>query len=244
MLLIYQLHILTYLLVCGSLELQSRNFVAGSVRIVFVLIYSLFLGFGTLVGTALYGMIDHRAISGTSCAPSMSEYLTWIFIPVFTACLVVINQGRTKQIEIMIAIAFIGYIVNHYASIAFGNLQVAQAIGALVVGIMANLYSRIFGGTAVAAVLPAVFVQVPSGLAAGASLISGVVSADEMTGNGANSAVTKGETLGTVRVVTDGMIGMVVYGMIQIAIGITVGLFFSSVITYPRGKRRSGLFNF
>lgn len=217
---------------------------AGSVRIVFVLIYSLLLGFGTLVGTALYGMIDHSAISDTSCAPSMNEYLTWIFIPVFSGCLVVINQGRTKQIEIMIAIAFVGYIVNHYASIASGNLQVAQAIGALAVGILANLYSRILGGTAVAAVLPAVFVQVPSGLAAGASLISGVVSADEMTGKGGNSAVTKGETLGTARVGTDGMVAMVIYGMTQIAVGITVGLFFSSVIVYPRGKRRSGLFSF
>lgn len=217
---------------------------AGSVRIVFVLIYSLFLGFGTLVGTALYGMIDHKANSGTSCGSSMNEYVTWLFIPFFSVCLVVINQGRIKQIEIMIAIAFVGYIVNHYASIAFGNLQVAQAVGALVVGVLANLYSRILGGTAVAAVLPAVFVQVPSGLAAGATLISGVVSADEMTGNGGSTAVQKSETLGTVRVATDGMVGMVVYGMIQIAIGITVGLFFSSVITYPRGKRRSGLFSF
>ena len=162
----------------------------------------------------------------------------------FTGCLVVINQGRTKQIEIMLAIAFIGYIVNHYAAATFGNIQVAQAVGALAVGFMANLYSRLLGGTAVAAVLPAIFVQVPSGLAAGASLISGVVSADEITGNGGNTAATKNETTGTIRVVTDGRVGMVVYGMIQIAIGITVGLFFSSVITYPRGKRRSGLFSF
>lgn len=189
-------------------------------------------------------MMDHKATSATSCEGAMNEYLTWMFIPVFTGCLVVINQGRTKQIEIMIAISFVGYIINHYASAAFGNIQVAQAVGALVVGIMANLYSRMLGGTAVAAVLPAVFVQVPSGLAAGATLISGVVSADVMTGNGGNSAVTKSETAGSMRVVTDGMVAMVVYGMIQIAIGITVGLFFSSVIAYPRGKRRSGLFSF
>lgn len=220
---------------------------AGSVRIVFVLIYSLLLGFGTLTGSALYGIIDHRASSSLSCNGPMNQYMTWIFIPIFTGCLIVINQGRTKQIEIMIVIAFAGYIVNYYAGAMFGNIQVAQAVGALAVGTMANLYSRILGGTAVAAVLPAVFVQVPSGLAAGASLISGVVSADEMTGNGGGNkttAVTKNETTGTMPVMTNGMVGMVVYGMIQIAIGITVGLFFSSVITYPRGKRRSGLFSF
>jgi hypothetical protein len=34
------------------------------------------------------------------------------------------------------------------------------------------------------------------------------------------------------------------YSMIQIAIGITVGLFLSAIIVYPLGKRRSGLFSF
>jgi hypothetical protein len=34
------------------------------------------------------------------------------------------------------------------------------------------------------------------------------------------------------------------YSMIQIAIGITVGLFLSALIVYPLGKRRSGLFSF
>jgi hypothetical protein len=34
------------------------------------------------------------------------------------------------------------------------------------------------------------------------------------------------------------------YSMIQVAIGITVGLFLSALIVYPFGKRRSGLFSF
>lgn len=34
------------------------------------------------------------------------------------------------------------------------------------------------------------------------------------------------------------------YSMIQVAIGITVGLFLSALIVYPLGKRRSGLFSF
>jgi hypothetical protein len=34
------------------------------------------------------------------------------------------------------------------------------------------------------------------------------------------------------------------FSMIQVAIGITVGLFLSALIVYPFGKRRSGLFSF
>ena len=34
------------------------------------------------------------------------------------------------------------------------------------------------------------------------------------------------------------------FGMVQVAIGITVGLFMAALVVYPFGKRRSGLFSF
>ena len=39
-----------YIVLCAALELQSRSLVSGSVRMVYAIIYSLFLGFGILVG--------------------------------------------------------------------------------------------------------------------------------------------------------------------------------------------------
>ena len=36
----------------------------------------------------------------------------------------------------------------------------------------------------------------------------------------------------------------VLFSVIQVAIGISVGLFLSALIVYPLGKRRSGLFSF
>jgi hypothetical protein len=41
-----------------------------------------------------------------------------------------------------------------------------------------------------------------------------------------------------------GVVFNVGYSMIQVAIGITVGLFLSALIVYPFGKKRSGLFSF
>lgn len=210
----------------------------------YALIYSLFLGFGITIGTALYGYADENATSKTICDNPMTEGISWIFVPIFTGSLIIINQGRITQMVVMILLSFTGYIVNHYAGVAFGNAQVSQAVGALAIGVLANLYSRVWEGLAVAAVLPAVFVQVPSGLAATGSLISGMVNADEITGNGGSSAVTGNGTMGTMQVVGNEMIFTVGYNMIQVAIGITGGLFLSSLVVYPRGKRRSGLFSF
>lgn len=44
-----------YTVLCGALELQSKSIIAGSVRLVYAIIYSLFLGFALTMGTAVYG---------------------------------------------------------------------------------------------------------------------------------------------------------------------------------------------
>lgn len=48
-------------IVCGSLELASKNMIAGSVRMVYAIIYSLFIGFGVAIGSDLYFVVDPAA---------------------------------------------------------------------------------------------------------------------------------------------------------------------------------------
>jgi len=238
-----------YTVLCGSLELQSRNMVAGSVRMVYAIIYSLFLGFGITIGTSFYGGIDKNATSDTSCRTETSTWFKFIFVPPFTLCLIMINQGKWKQTPIMMIIAFVGYIVNHFSALRFStNAQIANTLGALAIGILGNLYSRLRHGLAAAALLPAIYVQVPSGLAASGSLVSGITSANQITRQKVNGTVTNGTSIissatSSASGVSD-MIFNVGYSMIQVAIGITVGLFLSALVVYPFGKRRSGLFSF
>ncbi|KAI9799758.1 MAG: hypothetical protein M1833_003877 [Piccolia ochrophora] len=233
-----------YTVLCGSLELQSKSIVAGSVRMVYAIIYSVFLGFGITIGTAIYGLIDADAASATTCSDELPEYYRFFFVPAFTLCLIVINQAKWKQAPVMIVIAFAGYIVNFFSAKRFSqNAQIANSLGAFAVGVLGNLYSRVGHGLAAAALLPAIFVQVPSGLAASGSLVSGITSANELVRN-ANS--TNSTTVSSAS--DDHNVNSVVlnvgFSMIQVAIGITVGLFLSALVIYPFGKRRSGLFSF
>ena len=171
-----------YLVLCGSLELQSKSMVAGSVRMVYAIIYSLFLGYGITIGTALYGLMDGNATSNTNCANPMSSYWKWLFVPAFTLCLTVINQAKWKQTPVMLFIAFAGYVVNFFSARKFpSSPQISNTLGALAVGVLGNFYSRIRHGVAAAALLPAIFVQVPSGLAASGSLLAGLSSANQIT---------------------------------------------------------------
>ena len=153
----------------------------------------------------------------------------------------------------MTLIAFAGYQANFWVSTRIAtNIQISNAVGAFVIGCMANLYSRFFHGLAAAAKLPSIFVQVPSGLAASGSLVAGITSADQISGNATGVSVINNGTAGFLSAqdaagtanVYSGTIFNVGYGMIQVAIGISVGLYLSALIVYPIGKRRSGLFSF
>ena len=235
-----------YAVLCGSLELQTRNVVAGSVRMVYAIIYSLFLGYGITIGTSLYGGIDKNATSEVSCRSQMPIWWKFMFVPLFTYCICVLGQAKKKQMPFMIVIAFIGYIVNYFSALRFPtNAQIANTFGALAVGILGNLYSRLRHGLAATALIPAIYVQVPSGLAASGSLVSGITSANQITNqsNSENGTTTVGSAIGGGGPINS-MVFNVGYSMIQIAIGITVGLFLSALVVYPLGKRRSGLFSF
>ncbi|KAI2632243.1 DUF1212-domain-containing protein [Hypoxylon sp. NC1633] len=230
-----------WFVLCSALELQSRALVPGSIRMVYAIIYSLFLGFGITVGTALYGVMDPKATSATSCPNPIPTYYRFFFVPLFTICLAFVNQAKWKQMPVMVVIAFAGYLVNFFSSPKFAaSPQIANTLGALTVGVLANLYSRLRHGVAAAALLPAIFVQVPSGLAATGSLLSGLSTANELTNS---TGVINGTSTVTIdnNQPLDTIVFNVAASMIQIAIGITVGLFLSALIVYPLGKRRSGL---
>lgn len=180
-------------------------------------------------------------------------YAKFVWVPIFAVCLAIINQAKWRQVPVMTLIAMAGYQANFWVSTRIANnIQVANAIGAFVIGCMANLYSRFFHGLAAAAMLPAIFVLVPSGLAASGSLVAGVTSADQITGNVTGISIINNGTAGFLSAqdgaasssLYSGTIFNVGYGMVQIAIGISVGLYLSALVVYPIGKRRSGLFSF
>jgi len=130
---------------------------------VYAIIYSLFLGFGITIGTAFYGLMDKNATSATTCTNPTGQYWKWFFVSAFTMCLCVINQAKWKQTPVMLLIAFAGYVVNFFSAKKFPSApQISNTFGALAVGVLGNLYSRMRHGVAAAALLPAIFVQVRS----------------------------------------------------------------------------------
>jgi hypothetical protein len=103
---------------------------------------------------------------------------------------------------------------------------------------------RIGHSLAAAAMLPAIFVQVPGGLAVSGSLFSGIMSADQIVQNATGTTVVSSASVTGAGGMINSTAFIVGYSVIQVAIGITVGLFLAALAIYPLGKRRSGLFSF
>lgn len=82
----------------------------------------------------------------------------------------------------------------------------------------------------VALMLPAIFVQVPSGIASQGSVFTGITAANNIVHSDNQTEASQTNSLS---------FGMV---MIQVALGISVGLYLSTIIVYPFGKKRTGLF--
>ncbi|KAF2451060.1 DUF1212-domain-containing protein [Karstenula rhodostoma CBS 690.94] len=224
-----------WLVLSAALELQSRAIVPGSIRLVYAIIYSLFLGYGITVGTALYGAMDPNATNATTCQAPLNSYWNFLLVPLYVLCACHTVQAKYKQMPVMIAIAFSGYIVNFYANMKFSSsAPIAYTFGAFAVGVLANLYSRLRHGVAAAVLLPAVYVQVPGSLAASGAITTALQTASSLIRGVADTATDNSYSLNAISF-------NVAAQMIQIAIGITVGLFMSALLVYPMGKKRSGL---
>lgn len=224
----------------SALEIQTGNMVSGSVRMVYGIIYTLFLAFGFTIGITIYGAMDSNSTSATHCRDVWPFWWQVTFVLPFTLCFVIVNQGNWKDMPGMLFVTLSGWVVNHFSSQRFTSIPaLGQALGALTVGILANLMSRLGHGFAVAILHPAIYIQVPGSLAASGSLISGITSADQLT-QSAGAVNQTGVGSPRAAVLDAG------YTAVEIAIGITVGLSVGAFVVYPFRKTRgkSGIFSF
>lgn len=171
-----------YIVLTGALELASRNVTAGSVRIAYSLMYSLFLGFGISLGGEIFQRILSRDIKDAEdymChnthypgAPwymqTPSGYWNYLCVPGYSLFLSLRNQQPifNRELPVMVAIACAGWVTNHFSAMAFpGRSDIISALGSFCVGILGNLYGRFFSkGASFPVMVVGILFQLPSGL--------------------------------------------------------------------------------
>lgn len=233
-----------FIVLNGSLEIASRSLIAGSVRLCYALMYSLFLGFGLAIGAEIYQAMPgkHPLIGGTDYLCSSSHdptggwwqrtpSLWWAFLSVpcyslFLSLRFGAVVGR-RELFLLVAISCIGWVTNHFVGLKFPNQSdISSAVGAFAVGLVSNLYGRFFEGNAFVVMITGILFQLPSGLGNG-GLFNFVV--DQTSGS--SSSYSSGFNTAL--------------QLISTSIGLTVGLGISLVLVHPVQSRRraAGVFS-
>lgn len=251
-----------WLVCCAALELQSRCIVSGSVRLIWAVIYArkssfgslshaslltsiahgltmemgtqnpvVFLGLGISVGAQFWTLFSHHPVELSvdgMCTSAHTEqwyrqtiplWSAFIVVPGYALFLALRQQARlaSKELYVMVLLACGGWAANHYASVAFPNRSdISSAMGSFVVGFAANLYGRMFQGTAFIVALVPILFQLPSGLGNGGLLY--FANTKE-----ASTSFTNGFQVGV--------------QLIEVSLGLVIGLFAATVIVYPFGNR-------
>lgn len=261
-----------FTILISALELTSRNILCGSVRMVYAIIYTLFLGFGLTIGSDLYLVLnkharhnldkteaerytmyhgtfhaengtspvpggaifgfaqtnDPRMVNGCYREPSWPWWrkeLPWwtlfFLVPAYSLCSSLSNLQRLRswQLLVMVMFACCAFVANRLSNKYFpGKSDIISASGALVIGVLGNVYSRVMRGTAFTAMVTGVLFLVPSGIGQG----GGLLSSDETSSTQQYSAGLQ-----------------LAIRIIEVAIGITVGLFVSQIFVYALGRRKN-----
>lgn len=125
-----------FIVLTGALELQAKSVVAGSVRLVYAVIYSVMLGLGLMIGALplLQGSDD---ASKTQCSTARSTFPAWynkvpgsssrvsfawlvLVVPGYATLLSLRNQAKPtrKEFPTMVFIAVAGWVVSNFGIFA------------------------------------------------------------------------------------------------------------------------------
>ncbi|GAA5863573.1 hypothetical protein JCM3774_006531 [Rhodotorula dairenensis] len=224
-----------FIFLCGALELANRCLVSGAVRLTYGTLYSLFLGFGLSVGAEIYTRAGRESAPGGddyTCtylregAPwyraKIPPWFYFLTVPGFLICMALKNgQPLLRRDSLaMVAIGSAGFAANFFSAKAFVNSSaLVSFIGSFVVGVLGNVWARMTRESAFVVMIVGIFIQLPSGLANGGLLR---FASDSTSTNSFSTAIDAAA------------------GLIQVAVGLTVGLYLAAALMNLVSRRGRG----
>ncbi|RKP34954.1 hypothetical protein BJ085DRAFT_22811 [Dimargaris cristalligena] len=196
-------------------ELSSRNVISGSVRLFYALIVAFLIGFGLTLGTNIYtGSGRTIAVTSYTCHP-ISQYYWFLLFPITSLSFNVYLRASYRDYLPMMLVSAAGFTANHFASKYFDASYLSPAIASFVIATLSNIYSRVFQQMAINNILAGILLLVPGSLGVKGSLA--------LLTNDSSQAY------------------QFALQMVVISLSVSVGLFASSLMVYPLGKKHNVL---
>ncbi len=190
-------------------ELATQNLMSGTSRVFGAGTVFILMAFGMVIGNQIIeSFLSTTHISGQPLA-SLAEWTNWVAVILGSLALVVLFQARIKDSGWVILGGLVAYAAVKYASLFFNNAMTAF-IGAIAVGLTANLVSRFTGVPGATLVVPGFIMLVPGSV--GFKSLTALVEHDVVRG------------LDTA------------FDMTLVGISLVSGLLISSLVTLPKSK--------
>ncbi|KAM3585965.1 pheromone-regulated protein prm10 [Umbelopsis sp. WA50703] len=202
-----------YSMTVAVMELSARQIAAGTIRFVYSVIYAFILGYGLQIGSSLYGTLNPVSDSTGLCEPGISEWYYVPLLPLLAISIAMTFGASVKQWPSMIVCCIIAFIIVFFLNKVITDYQIAASISAFAIGLYANLALKVTRTPPLVPLCCGITLLVPGGI--------GV--------RGAYHLLMDDDPDGSAFALN----------MVVVALGIAVGLFASTMIIYPRSKRRS-----
>lgn len=144
-------------------------------------------------------------------------------VPIYAFCSSLANLQRvgSVQLPIMVLFSCAAYATTKAVTLYVSDhISVVSALGALVIGLCGNIWSRSGGGTAFTSMITGVLFLVPSAIGNGGGLVANYRTATEQYSDTFQLGLR----------------------MIQVASGVTVGLFVAQIFVYALGRRKNAAY--
>ena len=141
-------------------DLATRNLVSGTARMMSAVIVLLELALGVALGERLARALWHVAAVTPVPLPGWSE---WVAFVVGTVGMVIVCQAEKRALPWIMLTSLIAYAASNFGADLLGP-ELGVLIGALALGIAANLYARFLDRPQQVVLVPATFLLVPGSM--------------------------------------------------------------------------------
>ncbi|GAB3001033.1 threonine/serine exporter family protein [Psychrosphaera aestuarii] len=145
-------------LTIGLQELSARHLVSGTAKIMDAVMMLFKLYFGAFVGVEM-GQLMFGEVEFVQ-SELLPPWTAWLAIFTLGCSLIIAFRTRRRHIVWSLLIGFIAYGSSHYAALSF-DLGIGAFLGAFMVGIYGNLFSRLANAPAVIVTMQGLIVLVP-----------------------------------------------------------------------------------
>ena len=142
-------------------EIASGHLVSGAARLTGAVMAFLGIAFGTALGNRV---ADTLFETFPTAAPlPLPDVTLWISVLLFPVAVMIGLQGRPRDFPLIAGGAFIAFVVARLGTGQFGP-ELGAFIGAITLGICANLLSRLFRRPSAVLIAPGLILLVPGSI--------------------------------------------------------------------------------